>query len=296
MSAGFPRQHVPARSVAWCLWGLLIAGGFPQSSVWMTVAHSQEPDTVQPRPSPADVQRLFGKQVFQGESGATLPYRLLAPPPTSDSDVDRRYPLVLFLHGAGERGQDNERQLVHAAAEFARPERRQAYPAYVVFPQCPKETKWVLSPWEKQDGTGTFPEQPSEPLALALELVTSLQRTLPIDDDRVYVTGLSMGGYGSWYAAGHSPDRFAAMLAVCGGGDPEWAGRYQGVSVWAFHGDADPTVPVQRSRQMISALALAGHQPELRYVEYPGVGHDSWTRTYARQDVFAWLFSKRRSQ
>jgi predicted peptidase len=242
-----------------------------------------------------EVLALFSASVYRSADGETLPYRLMAPAGLSESGGQpTAYPLVLFLHGSGERGDDNVSQLVHAAREFARQDRRQDFPAFVLFPQCPQDQRWVESDWELASGRDQFPQQPSTPMRLVLELVDRLVSELPVDPRRVYVTGLSMGGMGSWYAAGASPDRFAAMLEVCGGGDPSWAERYSGVPVWAFHGQSDAVVPVSRGREMIKALVEVGHHPEIHYEEYPGVGHDSWTRTYARDDVFQWLFSQRK--
>ncbi|MGI9471208.1 MAG: dienelactone hydrolase family protein [Rubripirellula sp.] len=223
--------------------------------------------------------------------GGKLGYRMMAP---AQIESGKKYPLVLFLHGAGERGSDNQKQLVHGAAEFAKPERRREFPAYVLFPQCPSDQRWVESDWDLPSGRDQFPDEPSVPMAQVLALVDSLVTELPIDPNRLYVTGLSMGGQGTWFAAVAPPKRFAAMLEVCGGGDPSWANRYTGTPVWALHGQADSVVPVSRGREMIIALTEAGHTPELRYVEYPGVGHNSWTRTYARDDVYRWLFSQRK--
>ena len=257
-----------------------------------------------------DWRSLYEKKQFKSGSGSILPYRILSPGPVlndtrgkvdsdkpdqvNDSAAALRYPLVLFLHGAGERGDDNEKQLVHGAAEFAKLSRRQKYPCFAVFPQCPDGKRWVESDWDLPSGDGVFPLTASEPMSLALSLVDELVETLPIDSTRIYVTGLSMGGMGTWYAAASEPKRFAAMLEVCGGGDPSWASRYAGIPIWAFHGQADTVVPVERGREMIRGLSSVGHWPELRYVEYPKVGHNSWSQTYSRDDVFDWLFSQRK--
>ena len=240
--------------------------------------------------TPQQVESLFESSEYSADGGV-LPYRILSPPQVVAS---KTYPLVLFLHGAGERGEDNRRQLVHAAADFARADRRQAYPAFVVFPQCAIGHQWVDVPWSAESGRGTFPDQPSKHLALALQLVKKLKTELPVDPARIYVTGLSMGGYGTWHAAALENTLFAAAAPVCGGSDPLWADRYQGIPIWAFHGSVDKAVPVERSREMVAALADSGHAPEIRYVEYPGVGHNSWTRSYQRDDFFRWLFSQRR--
>ncbi|TWU57741.1 Prolyl oligopeptidase family protein [Rubripirellula reticaptiva] len=245
--------------------------------------------------SPAAKVEDFTSGVFNG-----LPYRMLVPKPLQEPTAKRdpaasvatKYPLVLFLHGAGERGDDNQVQLKHGAKEFARRDRRDQFPAFVVFPQCPVGSRWVESPWDLTSGRGEFARAPSTPMKVALELVDHLIANESVDPDRVYVTGLSMGGQGTWFAAATKPNRFAAMLEVCGGGDPTWAQDYAGIPIWGFHGQADKVVPIGRGREMIAALTLGGHHPELRFTEYPGVGHDSWTQTYSRDDVFEWLFSQ----
>lgn len=267
--------------------GLLIpaAGGFAQ------------------QPVPVEAVSQFSAETF-----GDLNYRLLTPkgfsPGTSGGATDaapddatdgEKYPLVVFLHGSGERGDDNTAQLTHAAIEFLRPDRRDAFPAFVVFPQCPKDGRWVETPWDLKSGFKAFPEAPSEPMADVLDLVDDLVQRYPVDGNRVYVAGLSMGGQGAWFAAAMKPKSFAAMIAVCGGGDPSWADRYAGIPVWVFHGSADTAVPVRRGREMIVALTNHGHHPEIRYTEYPGVEHDSWTQTFQRDDVFEWLFKQRKS-
>lgn len=239
-------------------------------------------------PIPPDVIEQFSAETF-GE----LNYRLLTP--ASLAGDDQKFPLVLFLHGAGERGDDNTAQLTHVAAEFLRPNRRDVYPSFVVFPQCPIEKRWVETPWDLISGEGTFPPEPSETMGRVLAMVDELIARYPVDTSRVYVAGLSMGGQGSWFAAAAKPNRFAAMIEVCGGGDPSWVDRYAGIPIWAFHGTDDKVVPVQRGREMIAALANAGHHPEVRYTEYPGVIHDSWTQTFRRDDVFEWLYRQRNS-
>ncbi len=239
----------------------------------------------------AAVLEAFEPALFESSTGQTLPYRLMRP---KKLEPEKKYPLVLFLHGAGERGDDNKIQLVHAAVDFARDDRRDRHPAFVIFPQCPKEFRWVESAWDLPTGRGEFSDEPSVPMKLTLELVDSFVKNNPVDTSRLYVTGLSMGGQGSWYAAAAEPRRFAAMLEVCGGGDPTWAARYAGVPIWAFHGQDDSVVPISRGREMIKALAEAGHHPELRYVEYPKVNHNSWTRTYMRDDIYEWLFAQRK--
>jgi predicted peptidase len=231
-------------------------------------------------------QDSFSRNEFQS-GGATLRYRLCA---AAESTSGTKPPLVLYLHGAGERGDDNAAQLKHGVVEFHR--RQATHPCVVLAPQCPAGRKWVEVDWGDSSGSATFPSEPSEPLRLAIAVMDGLIAAGRVDPDRLYVTGLSMGGYGTWYAAGMPGSRFAAAAPICGGGDPAWAKRYLGLPLWAFHGDDDRAVPVGRSREMIAAVRAAGGEP--KYTEYPAVGHDCWTRTYADDAFHEWLFAQRR--
>jgi len=215
-----------------------------------------------------------------------LRYRLLKP---KDLDPQQKYPLVIFLHGAGERGSDNQAQLVHCMGDFASDEIMGKYPAIVVAPQCPTARRWVEVDWSADKHA--MPEEPSTALAATFKLIDKLRSELPIDERRLYVTGLSMGGYGAWDAVQRQPQLFAAAAPVCGGGDPAFAAKMKDVPIWAFHGDKDTTVKPNRSREMIAALKAAGAQP--KYTEYPGVGHDSWSRTYRDPALYEWLFAQR---
>ncbi len=224
----------------------------------------------------------------KSDDGAEVGCRLLRP---ATVEADRRYPLVLFLHGAGERGDDNDAQLKHGVAEFYL--RRETNPCFLLAPQCPKEQRWVDVDWDADSGQGTFPDHPSAPMAAAWAAVEKLLAEEPIDPRRIYVTGLSMGGYGTWFAAGHYRDQIAAAVPICGGGDPTWAKRYLELPMWAVHGVADPTVPIKRTREMVDAIRAAGG--DLGVTEYPGVGHDSWTPIYADDQLHRWLFDQQRT-
>lgn len=236
----------------------------------------------------------YTEQTFVDAEGKKHRYRLLFPT-GYDKDENKKYPLVLMLHGAGERGDDNFAQLKHGAIEFARPDRQAEYPCFVLVPQVPKEQKWVDTDWSHAEGKGTFPDSHSPAYAAALGAVKTWLDSGRVDPARVYVTGLSMGGYGTWYASAASKDIFAAAAPICGGGDPSWAKRYEGMPIWAFHGSEDQAVPVGRSQEMIEALAKVEHKPEAIYTEYEGGGHNVWTETYRRDDFFRWLFSQTRS-
>jgi predicted peptidase len=237
-------------------------------------------------PQPADPLKVFEASVSNGVGGA-LPYRLLKP---IDFDPQKKYPLVLFLHGAGERGDDNEKQLVHGGRNFADEALRRRHPAFVVVPQCPTGKKWVEVPW---DAAGhTSPEDPGETMHAVFGLIDALQKEFPIDKNRIYGVGLSMGGYGTWDILQRKPELLAAAAPICGGGDPSLAEAFKKTPVWAFHGDADPAVPVNRSREMIKAVEAAGGRPI--YTEYEGVGHDSWTQAFDNRLVWDWLFAQRK--
>lgn len=231
--------------------------------------------------------------VYKNAANETLPYRLLKPA-NIGKDKKEKYPLVLFLHGIGERGDDNAKQLVHGMSEFARPENRQKYPCFVVAPQCPVKSGWV----EIKSGLNQWgiplSKKPTAPLRLVLELVDALAAELPVDANRIYITGLSMGGFGAWDAIARRPDLFAAAVPICGGGDPAQAPKLKTLPIWAFHGEKDPVVSPSRTTTMIEAIRAAGGRPKMTL--YADAQHDSWTRTYANPDVLAWLFAQRKSQ
>lgn len=236
--------------------------------------------------SAADAKELFEARQFTDADGHKLNYRLMTP---RDYDPKQKYPLVLFLHGAGERGDDNVAQLVHGMNDFAKDENRKKYPAFVLAPQCPAGKKWVEVDWGAD--SHQQPPLPSESLQLTLDLVTALQKEFSIDLRRLYVTGLSMGGYGTWDLIQRYPTMFAAAAPVCGGGDETKANLLVKVPIWAFHGDADKAVKPQRSRNMIEAIRKDGGKPI--YTEYPGVGHNSWVNAYSDPKLMEWLFAQK---
>lgn len=227
-----------------------------------------------------DVKNLFEKKSFTSGSD-TLAYRFLAP---AAVEGKKTYPLVIFLHGAGERGDDNTAQLKHGVTEFAKAANRKKYACFVVAPQCPAKASWADFRGKSKDLAA--------PAKLVLDLIEQTCKDQPIDKNRIYLTGLSMGGYGSWDLLAHKPDLFAAAVPVCGGGDPKRAAKFAKVPIWAFHGDKDTVVRPEKSREMIEALKKAGGKPE--YTEYKGVGHDSWTQTYRDPKVIAWLFEQKK--
>jgi predicted peptidase len=234
----------------------------------------------------ADNRDRFEPRAFQ-DGDYKLNYRLLKP---QTLDATKKYPLVIFLHGAGERGDDNAKQLVHGMNDFASDEIMARYPALVIAPQCPAGEAWGgISRLQK---TATPPDQFAPALAATLKAVDALRKEFPIDDKRIYITGLSMGGYGTWDALAKRTELFAAAAPICGGGDTAAAGKMKDIPIWAFHGDQDKTVPPERSREMIEALKAAGGSP--KYTEYPGVGHNSWAQTYSDPALYEWLFAQKK--
>jgi predicted peptidase len=253
----------------------------------------------QPAPSAAPAaptpqipgSEAFEARVFSTDAGEKLPYRILKPLAES-SPSGKKFPLVLFLHGAGERGDENVRQLIHGGRNFAEEAFRRRHPAFVVAPQCPTDKKWVEVDWSAE--SHSMPVDPGPTMNRLFALLDSLQKELPIDADRIYAVGLSMGGYGTWDILARKPQLLAAAIPICGGGDPAQVAGFVGTPVWAFHGSVDSAVPVERSRHMIRALEAAGGRPI--YTEYEGVDHNSWTQTFDNRLVWDWLFAQRRGK
>jgi predicted peptidase len=249
-----------------------------------TVQRPAEPSTMAWGPMTQLPAHVFSDP----DSGLALPYRLFVP---AACTVEQPCGLLLFLHGAGERGDDNRAQLGNDALAFTRPDVQHGTPTIVVYPQCPLDMQWVDAAWAH--GSYRLAETPiSRPLATALRLLAWLQTKYPVDPHRLLVTGLSMGGYGTWDIMARHPTLFAGALALCGGGDPTQAAAMRDVPIWAFHGDHDPAVPVRGSRLMIQALREAGGSP--RYTEVAGHGHDVWTIAYRDVEVVRWLLAQRR--
>ena len=179
-----------------------------------------------------------------------------------------KWPLVMFLHGVGERGSDLERVKIHGLAKLAE---NKDFPFMVVSPQCPGDVWW---------------NNPVQVEALNA-LLDELMKTYPVDPDRVYLTGLSMGGFGTWALAAAHPEKFAAIAPICGGGNPADAKKLASLPIWVFHGDNDTTVPISKSQEMVDAIKKEGG--DIKFTVYPGVGHDSWTRTYDNPELYEWL-------
>lgn len=212
----------------------------------------------------------------------SLPYGLLAP---QEIKPGEKYPLVLFLHGAGERGSDNENHLKHIHILFNRNVHNK-YPCFVLAPQCPKGKVWSDMMYGK-----SYSASPTRVMEMVIQVLEKVSIDYPIDHTRIYVTGISMGGFGTWDLMARFPHRFAAAVPVCGGGDVKTVPQIKHIPVWAFHGAMDPTVPPELSRKMIQALQDAGALPG--YTEYPEVKHTSWHHAYKEPQLMPWMWRQK---
>ncbi|NKI33484.1 alpha/beta hydrolase-fold protein [Croceivirga thetidis] len=235
---------------------------------------------------------LFEKKKFVSDDGE-LPYRILLP---KDFDSSKKYPLLLFLHGAGERGNDNESQLKHGAELFLRDSIRQKYPAIVVFPQCATNSSWARIGFSNTGGQNQFVfyerAKPTAEMVLLEGLLDELSKTFKISRNQRYVGGLSMGGFGTFELVNRNPKLFAAAFPICGGANPKIAPRLKKLDWWVFHGDADDIVPPKYSSQMVDALKKVNAR--VTYNLYPEVKHNSWDYAFKEPELLPWLFSKAR--
>ncbi len=212
-------------------------------------------------------------QTFEKAVTKTLSCDYLLFLPESYGEEDKSWPLMLFLHGAGERGTNLELVKKHGPPKIA--EGKKDFPFIVVSPQCPTEQWW------------------DENLDVLINLLDDIVAKYDVDDERIYLTGLSMGGYGTWALASRHPDRFAAIVPICGGGTLPMAYGLAGIPIWAFHGAKDQVVPVIESEQMVDLINRRGGNAKLTI--YPEAGHDSWTETYDNQELYDWLLKHRRT-
>lgn len=209
-------------------------------------------------------------------------------------DENEKYPLVIFLHGAGERGSDNESQLVHIANIFLDEELRKVYPAYVIFPQCPKEEYWANVKIDRKKGIWTpdFNQPFTLPLRKVRSLISNLVKEHQIDKNRIYVAGLSMGGFGTLDLLSRPPNFVAAAIAICGGGDTSLVHNYKDIPLKIFHGAKDPVVPVELSRDLNQALIKVNGKHQ--YIEYPEGDHLVWNQAFEEEWLIPWLFAQKK--
>ena len=226
---------------------------------------------------PGGANAAFAVREFRGSTNQVLRCSLFVPP----NRGEEKLPLVLCLYGSGGN--------TAAADVLVGAEMQKKHPCVVMAPTCDTATaRWVESSFGRgSDNRAVTPE--------LLEALDSVVREANVDPARIYLTGQSMGGIGTWGLLAKHAERFAAAVPVCGIWPSEDAPKMNGVAIWAFHGDMDQRVPVRGSREMIAALKKAGVSPEPRYTELPGVGHGSWGPAYATTEMWDWVFSQRRS-
>lgn len=220
----------------------------------------------------------------------TLPYRILYPENYNKSE---KYPLFLFLHGSGERGSDNNSQLVHGSKLFTDSLNRKLYPAIVVFPQCAKNGYWVEIKDRKDGFDFGDARKPTSQMQMVIRLLKELQKTEAVDKKRVYVAGLSMGGMGTFDLICRYPRKFAAAVPICGGVELNRLKKAVKVPIRMYHGGADNVVSPEHSRNAYIELKARGAQNTELFI-FPGVGHDSWTNAFAQEDFLKWIFSQKK--
>jgi len=226
----------------------------------------------------------FSPRAF-ARDGKIMPYRLFVP----DAAVRRQpLPLVVWLHGASGLGTDNLRQITEGGNEigsrlWVRPDIQAKFPSFVVAPQMPLTQNWGAPASEKLTSYGQ----------LAVDLIDALAREFPIDRQRIYVVGQSMGGIGVWDLISKRPELFAAAVPVCAIANAQRVAAASSVKVWVFHGAKDVGMPVTSAREVVAAFQAAGGA--IKYTEYADAGHDVWTRAFAEPDLPAWLFAQRRT-
>ena len=227
----------------------------------------------------------FSKELFISDKDS-LPYRLLLP---KNFDNAKKYPLIVFLHGAGERGNDNELQLVHGKDLFINMNKNNTFPSIVVFPQCSKNSYWANV--SRINNSFSFLDDPTENTSLKLVegMINELQSDFKINSNQIYVGGLSMGGMGTFELVYRNPDMFAAAFAICGGANPKIGEKISKTNWRIYHGDKDFVVPVKLSIDMYNSIKSFNKNVYLKI--YPNVNHNSWDNVFREPDLFKWLFS-----
>jgi predicted peptidase len=204
---------------------------------------------------------------FEKEITKTVSCDYLLFLPEDHGKKRQRLPLMMFLHGAGERGNDLKKVKVHGPPKIV--EKRKDFPFILVCPQCPEGDWWT------------------EKLDVLISLLDDITARYKVDEKRVYLTGLSMGGYGTWALAAAYPERFAAIAPVCGGGSRIMSLRLKDVPIWVFHGAKDKVVPMEESEEMVRAIRKRGG--DVKFTIYPDAGHDCWTETYDNPELYDWF-------
>ncbi|WP_163323740.1 carboxylesterase family protein [Draconibacterium mangrovi] len=225
--------------------------------------------------------------IFVNENNEKLPYRLFLP---ENYNQNIKYPLILSFHGAGERGDDNLKQLEPWVAAWIDGKVQKENPCIIIMPQCPQDMQWVNVPWSK--GSYSISEVPAtQPMKLVKELFDQVLGEYAIDKNRIYVMGVSMGGYATWNFVLNYPDIPAAAIPVCGAGDPSLAYKIASIPIWAFHGDRDEVVPLSGTTDMIDKLKQMGNN-QIRLTIFENVGHEAYDMAWKNSELVSWVFKQ----
>ena len=235
---------------------------------------------------------LFEKETFIFEND-TLNYRILKP---LNYDPNKQYPVHLFLHGSGERGKDNSSQLTHGGSLFLKKENREKYNSWVIFPQCSKNDRWPSISSDLWDQVFENKiKKPNKSLGLVIRLMDEFVKKKDVDNQRIYLSGLSMGGMGIFEILSRRPDMFAAATPICGNGITQLAKLFANkVPVWIFHGSDDKVVSPKYSLEMARAIIESGGSPKMTL--YANVDHNSWDNAFAEKYFLKWIHSKTKKQ
>lgn len=239
----------------------------------------------------ASAQNPYEAKTFTSSEGQSLNYRELVP---DEIAKGKKYPLVIFMHGAGERGGDNQKHLIHGSQMFLNPANRAKHPCFVIFPQCPQDKYWAFIKRPKSLLTIKAEEEMPPILAAVKELIDTYLENPSVDKRRVYIMGLSMGGMATYDLVSRFPAIFAAAIPICGAADIQRIADAKDASWRIYHGDADDIVPVECSRQAYMALKKAGAKVE--YFEFPGCRHGSWNPAFNQSDFMDWLFAQKKTK
>ncbi len=226
----------------------------------------------------------FEAKQFVGNDGSVLNYNIFNP------GGNDKLPLFIFLHGAGERGDDNKSQLMHIAPILTNEDNQEQYPAILVFPQCPSEDYWANVNTDGGVWTVSSKGEVTPAMGRVIELIRKLRLDNRVDLSRVYLGGLSMGGFGTLDLLSRHADWFAGSVAICGGGDLEKSARYHEVPLWIYHGAKDSVVPVKLSRDLVQKIKAEGGN--IKYTEYPEGQHNVWNNAFENPETLKWLFAQ----
>lgn len=226
-------------------------------------------------------------EMFELRGYGQLPYNIYFP---KDYDGHKEYPIIFFFHGAGERGINNKAQLKHIAPILANEETQKKYPSILVFPQCPVNDYWASVDRSNNEWNFSNDDRPTAAGLKAEKLLDQIIETYTVDKNRVYISGLSMGGFGTYSILTRMPEKVAAAIAICGGVNVDNATQFKNIPLQIFHGAQDEVVPISQSKNL--AKKLEALKAPFKYTEYPDLGHEIWNKVYEDPSTLEWLFSQ----